>query len=367
MWNWNVMDSETRYILASHLSKHRDAKAAQAVFRKALAASAEPPKTIKTDKLRSYVSAARKMFPDAQHIQSDGIRSQDNNNNRSERLQGTFRDRAKTLRGLETRETGQRYLDGWVMDYNLFRDHEALGGRTPGQAAKVDAPFREWSDVVRARSHPKGGATSIRRLRPRGLVVPTDISRAEEGAPSRKQSRTPSRKSLEYRSPPKKLAIKGVSQWHWKGRPRPAVGWAEREEVELRRADETILGVERDWRLAELMPKEKVLVRAFPRIDIPDWIQEWVTAPDTNGHQYWVKSRGRGQQPSIKVPTAGGQTRTVHIHRALWILRHGYISRNIYLTRTCSDYVCVNPDHFRPENSTSGTDYHRARTKKHAP
>ena len=208
MWNWNVMDSETRYILASHLSKHRDAKAAQAVFRKALAASAEPPKTIKTDKLRSYVSAARKMFPDAQHIQSDGIRSQDNNNNLSERLQGTFRDRTKTLRGLETRETGQRYLDGWVLDYNMFRDHEALGGRTPADAARVEAPFREWSDVVRARSHPKGGATSIRRLRPRGLVVPTDISRAEEGAPSRKQSRTPPRKSLEYRSPPEKSQSK---------------------------------------------------------------------------------------------------------------------------------------------------------------
>lgn len=85
-WNWNVMDSGTRYILASHLSKDRGAKQAEVVFKKALAASAEPPNTIKTDRLRSYIPAAKKVFPDAVHIQSDGIRSLTNNNNRSERL-----------------------------------------------------------------------------------------------------------------------------------------------------------------------------------------------------------------------------------------------------------------------------------------
>ncbi len=149
------------------------------------------------------------------------------------------------------------------------------------------------------------------------------------------------------------------------GEPRPAVGWAEREEVEFRRAEETILGVERDWRLSRIMPDEKRLVRAFPRMDIPDWILDWVEDSDTGGHQYFTKSRG-GHQPSIRVPTAGGQTRTVYVSRALWILQYGYIPRNTYLTRTCDDYYCLNPDHFRPESSVAGTDYHRARTKDKA-
>ena len=35
-WNWNVMDSTTRYILASHLSKERTAAAAKTVMGKAL-------------------------------------------------------------------------------------------------------------------------------------------------------------------------------------------------------------------------------------------------------------------------------------------------------------------------------------------
>lgn len=147
MWNWNVMDSKTRYLLASYLSTERDQKSAEAVLRKAAAASAEPPTRITTDKLPSYVPAIRKVFPDAHHIQSEGLDSE-LNNNRSERMQGTFRDRTKTMRGLQGRASGQRYLDGWVLQYNLFREHEGLGYRTPGEAANVNPPFSEWSDVA---------------------------------------------------------------------------------------------------------------------------------------------------------------------------------------------------------------------------
>ena len=39
MWNWNVLDEDTRYILASHLSKERNMKAAETVMEKATAAS----------------------------------------------------------------------------------------------------------------------------------------------------------------------------------------------------------------------------------------------------------------------------------------------------------------------------------------
>ncbi len=151
LWNWNVMDAETRYILASHLSPNRDKRAAVAVMRKAAEAATEPPKTVKTDQLGSYTQAIKDVFPEAVHIQSQGIRAF-TNNNRSERLQGTFRQRAKTLRGLDSLETGQRYLDGWVIDYNLFREHESLDYKTPGEVAKVSAPFSEWEDVVKASS-----------------------------------------------------------------------------------------------------------------------------------------------------------------------------------------------------------------------
>ena len=149
LWHWNVMDSKTRYVLASHLTPNRGTRAAVAVMQKAARAAAEPPKTIKTDRLGSYPPAIAEVFPDAKHIQSDGIRALINNN-LSERLQGTYRDREKTLRGLDTIESGQRYLDGWTLQYNLFREHEGIDFQTPGEMARVKPPFTEWGDVVKS-------------------------------------------------------------------------------------------------------------------------------------------------------------------------------------------------------------------------
>ena len=87
MWNWNVMDTKTRYILASHLSRTRTKEAGIKTMEKAKAAAGKDPKTIKTDKLTSYRPAITKVFPDTLHIKSQGLTSS-LNNNMSERLQG---------------------------------------------------------------------------------------------------------------------------------------------------------------------------------------------------------------------------------------------------------------------------------------
>ena len=149
MWHWNIMDSDTRYVLASYLSPHRDETAAVEVMRRAKNAAANLPKRIKTDKLKSYPGAIDWVFGgEVQHIQSEGLASEINNN-LSERLQGTFRLRSKVLRGLQTQRTGQKFLDGFVIDYNLFRPHEGLKGKTPAQVAGVRAPYKEWEDFAK--------------------------------------------------------------------------------------------------------------------------------------------------------------------------------------------------------------------------
>ena len=171
MWLWNVMAAETRYILASHLTPRRDAAAARVVMRKAAMAADGPPKTITSDKLRSYGPAIRDVFPESKHTKSEGIRA-NINNNLSERLQGTFRDRIKTLRGMDSRKTGQHYLNGWVLTYNQFRGHESLRNKTPGYRAKVKPPFKEWADVVKAEAAPR----TAPRVRPASQSTPKSKS-----------------------------------------------------------------------------------------------------------------------------------------------------------------------------------------------
>ena len=146
-WLWNVQDRRSRYLLATHFTPKRDARAGEIVMRKAKEAAASTPKVIRTDKLTSYAPAIKKLFPKTQHLQSEGLTAEVNNN-LSERMQGIIRERDKVLRAMKSRETGQNYLDGWTVDYNVFRPHLGLDEKTPAQAAGIVVPFKDWRDVA---------------------------------------------------------------------------------------------------------------------------------------------------------------------------------------------------------------------------
>ena len=180
-WIWNVMDRSTGYLLASHLNKERDARSALAVLKKAAAAAAETPRTVRTDRWPDYVLAVKQIFPDVRHLRSEGVGNLEDIKNPSKQVQGIFRQRTRTLRGVDSKEKGQVYLDGWTLDHNLFRDHESMDGNPPGQAAKINPPFNEWADVVKGRANPKSagptvraGATSMR------VEIPADVDVAQE-------------------------------------------------------------------------------------------------------------------------------------------------------------------------------------------
>lgn len=146
-WLWNVQDRRSRFLLATHLTPKRDARAAEIVMRKAQAQAANAPKVIRTDKLTSYSPAIKKLFPKTEHLRSEGLTAEVNNN-LSERMQGIIRERDKVLRAMKFRETGQNYLDGWTVDYNYFRPHLGVDEKTPAQAAGMAVPFKDWRDVA---------------------------------------------------------------------------------------------------------------------------------------------------------------------------------------------------------------------------
>ena len=149
-WLFNVMDADSRFVLAAHLAPERTPQAAQAALEAARRRSENPPAELKTDTLDSYEGAVERAFPNQQvrHVVSQGIRERINNN-LSERLQRTLGDANRTLRTIRQRDTGQRYIDGLVLNHNYFRPHMGLDGKTPADQAGADAPFDSWSDVVR--------------------------------------------------------------------------------------------------------------------------------------------------------------------------------------------------------------------------
>lgn len=148
-WFWDCIDEDTRFLLASHLTPSRFTRDAETLMRRALDKAGRPPKVIVTDKLRSYLDGIERVFgADSRHVQSGPFKL-DRSTRAIERFHGTLKDRTKVMRGMANRETAKLVMGGWLVHYNYLRPHMGLFKKTPAQAAKIKAPFRNWADVVR--------------------------------------------------------------------------------------------------------------------------------------------------------------------------------------------------------------------------
>lgn len=149
-WLWNIMDSDTRYILASHVAQGRGTAEAQEAFQIAKKNSdpEREPTFLISDGLSSYQAAANREFRNTVHIARVGIQGEVNNN-RIERLHGTIRERNKVMRAMKRPDSA--FIEGQRIYYNHIRPHQGLNGKTPAQAAHVDLELNrnKWEAIIR--------------------------------------------------------------------------------------------------------------------------------------------------------------------------------------------------------------------------
>jgi len=147
VWFWDVIDNRTRFLLASHMSPTRTTYDARVLMARAASRAEKPPKEVITDKLQAYIDGIELNFgAETKHVQAKGLTG---SKNIIERFHGTLKARTKVMRGLKTRKTSKLITDGWLVHYNFFRPHEALGDKTPAQKAGIRFPFKNWLEVVR--------------------------------------------------------------------------------------------------------------------------------------------------------------------------------------------------------------------------
>lgn len=146
-WFGDIIDSKTRFLLASVVSTNRGTREAKALMEKAQARAGKTPKFVLTDKLAAYVDGIEQAFgADAKHIQSKPFALK-NSTNLIERFHGTLKSRTKIMRGLKKLETAKLFTEGWLVHYNFFRPHETIG-KTPAEKADVRFPYANWANVV---------------------------------------------------------------------------------------------------------------------------------------------------------------------------------------------------------------------------
>jgi putative transposase len=145
---WDIIDADTRFLLASHLTSTRTKEDAQILFEKAAKRAGKIPKVVVTDELASYIDGMELAYgSDSQHKQGGPFKIE-NNTNLIERFHGSLKDRTKVMRALRNKKTLQQFSDGWLVHYNFFRPHMGIKEKIPAEKAKIKFPFKSWKDVI---------------------------------------------------------------------------------------------------------------------------------------------------------------------------------------------------------------------------
>jgi transposase-like protein len=161
-WLWNVMDSGTRFLLATHVSQTRESTDARKPFAKAKSIAKRKPEIMVTDGLHSYIEAFKKEFwtlrnPRTKHIRKPRFIDR-TNNNIVERMQGSIREREKVMRGIKSEKTAKTMIEGYRAYYNFIRPHQALNGKTPAQQANIELKLRKnkWLSLINESTRERG-------------------------------------------------------------------------------------------------------------------------------------------------------------------------------------------------------------------
>lgn len=145
---WEMIDNDTRFLVAHHLSTSRTSKEAMVVFAQAL--KKQRPIALFTDGSFAYDEAFSKVFYTrfkanrVEWIRRVGVRARETNNI-VERLHGTLKDRLRPMRGLKDQQTAKTILDGYVTHYNFVRKHQAIG-KTPSESCGLE--IKGWKDLI---------------------------------------------------------------------------------------------------------------------------------------------------------------------------------------------------------------------------
>ena len=136
VWLWDLMDTETRFLLATGFSVKRSALDFNALLDLATRRANAWPTVVLADVLLPEIESAQNRFE---------VRP---STNMVRRVLGILRDRNPVVQRLVSRNAAHLVVSGWAVHYNFFGAHPDLGAKTPAEAAGVESPLKTWANVV---------------------------------------------------------------------------------------------------------------------------------------------------------------------------------------------------------------------------
>jgi len=157
-WFVDVMDAETRFMVASDYMKSRTIENLTNVLKKSKIATNGNVKIITTDGLQGYPRVLRKVFGlnrikgKSKIIHNVVIADERGFIHKIERLHNTIRDRTKIMRGFHgSLESAKAITKGFEIYYNFIRKHQGIDRKTPSELAipELDLSTNRWLSLIK--------------------------------------------------------------------------------------------------------------------------------------------------------------------------------------------------------------------------
>lgn len=150
VWMYDIIDDDTRFLLATRMTFARTTHDAEMLMKEAQKKAGKSPKVVVTDRNSSYLDSIELTFgADTDHIQSRPFTTDTHSTQKIERWHETLKERTKVMKGLKTLETAIQFVDCFLVHYNYFRGNEALDNKTPAEEAGIKFPYKDWAEVIR--------------------------------------------------------------------------------------------------------------------------------------------------------------------------------------------------------------------------
>jgi len=154
---WDIIDSDTNYLIASHVSFSRSSREAKRLMELAQKRAGKTPKVVVTDKLGSYLVGVEEAYgADTKHIQGGPFKYKVSGESTAEieRFHRTLEQRTRVFQKYDDMGTIRLLTAGWLINYNFFKQNEGCGNIPPAQAMSKVVPFKDWNDIVRSKKLP---------------------------------------------------------------------------------------------------------------------------------------------------------------------------------------------------------------------
>lgn len=131
VWLWDVIDTRTRFLLASKLSLRHNICDFYNVMEQAIGKAGKNPKDVITNNIPLCFEILR--YPLMIKYSSRGI----------ECFHEIFHWRSGLMGDLKRLDKVCEFVNGWLIYYNYFRPHKSLGGKTPSEMADINYVYKD--------------------------------------------------------------------------------------------------------------------------------------------------------------------------------------------------------------------------------